>query len=67
MARHVTGQVLGGQPKAGIEADTVQDVYDALGLDGNFTATINGEPADMDDELDEYSFVSFSAAVKGGC
>ena len=66
MAKNVTGQILGGDPEAGIAADTVLEVFEALGLDGAYTATINGEPAEMEDSLDEYSFVCFSPAVKGG-
>lgn len=67
MANNITGQVLGGSPKAGISADTVQDVFEELALNGSYTATVNGEPAAMDDELEDYQFVSFAPAVKGGC
>lgn len=65
MAKNITAQVLGGSPKV-IEAETVQDAFNALGLNGNYTATINGDAAEMSDGLDDYSFVSFAQAVKGG-
>lgn len=67
MAKNITGQVLGGQPKAGLEAATVGDVFEQLALSGSYTATVNGDAADLDDELDDYMFVSFAPAVKGGC
>lgn len=65
MAQNVTAQVLGGQPRV-IEAETVQEAFDLLNLSGNYTASINGEPADLQDELEDYNFVSFAPAVKGG-
>lgn len=65
MASNIRGQVLGGQEKV-LDANTVQDVYSALGLNGTYTATVNGEPAEMDTELNDYEFVSFAPAVKGG-
>lgn len=65
-ATNITGQVLGGQAKTNLTGRTVKDIYQSLGLNGTYAATINGEPADMDDELDNYSFVSFAPAVKGG-
>ncbi len=65
MAKNITAQVLGGSPKV-IEAATVKEAFEALGLNGNYTATINGDAAEMDEELSDYSFVSFAQAVKGG-
>lgn len=66
MANNVTAQALGSQAKVLSNVSTVADVKAQLGLDGNYTATVNGEPADMEDELDDYSFVSFTKSVKGG-
>ena len=66
MAMNITGQTVGGQAKVFNDMDTVQDVMDALGLSGSYTATINGEPADLDESLEDFSFVSFSESVKGG-
>lgn len=66
MANEVTGKVLGGQAKTGLTARKVKDVFSHLGLNGTYTATVNGEPAQMDDCLEDYNNVTFSPAVKGG-
>lgn len=65
MAKNITAQALGGQAKT-MEASTVRDAFNQLGLSGNYTASINGNPASMDDDLNEYEFVTFAQAVKGG-
>lgn len=65
MAQNITAQVLGGQPRV-IEASTVKEAFDLLNLSGNYSASINGEPADLSDSLEDYNFVSFAPAVKGG-
>lgn len=62
----VTGQVFGQDTAKVVEVDTVQELYEALGLTENHTATINGEPADMDQELEDFDFVTFTQNVKGG-
>jgi len=61
----VVGSVLGGSPDR-LDADTVQDVFDTLGLEGNYTASVNGDPASMDTRLNDEDFVSFAPKVKGG-
>ena len=66
MAKNVTAQVLGGSAKVLNDVNTVQDVLDALELDGAYAASINGEPAQTDSALNDYEFVSFAPAVKGG-
>ncbi len=66
MANNVTGQVLGGTSKILQNVEKVKDVFNKLALTGNYTASVNGDPADMNDELSDYSFVSFATAVKGG-
>ena len=65
MAKNITVQALGGQPKV-IEAASVSDAFQALGLTGNYTASVNGEAANMSDALNDYEFVTFAQAVKGG-
>lgn len=65
MAKNITVQALGGQPKV-IEANTVAEAFASLGLTGNYTASVNGNPAQMSDSISEYNFVSFAQAVKGG-
>lgn len=66
-AKKITAQVLGGESQVLERCETVQDAFDELDLDGSYTATVNGEPVDMDYELSDYEFVCFSPAVKGGC
>ena len=66
MSNKITGQVLGGAVKVMDSVDTVQDVFNELGLTGNYAATINGEPAEMDSELNDYELVHFAPSVKGG-
>jgi len=60
----VNVKITGGSVKE-MEADTVGELKTKLNL-GNYTATINGEPAENDQDLEDYNFVVFSAAVKGG-
>ncbi len=65
MAKNITVETLGGTPKI-INAETVRDAFNALGLSGNYTASVNGDAANMDDTLNDYEHVSFAQAVKGG-
>ena len=60
------GCVIGGDPMR-VEARTVRDVIEAMGLDGNYTALADGSPVDLDSELWDEAFVSLSMPVKGGC
>lgn len=57
-------QVAGGEIQQ-IEADTVDDAKKQVGA-ANYTAAVNGEPADNDYELSDYEFVSFAKPVKAG-
>jgi len=66
MANKVTAQVLGGQVKVLDNVETIQDVIEVLKLSGAYAASINGEPVTNDAELNDYEFVSFAPAVKGG-
>ncbi len=59
----VQAQVVGGQIKQ-LEADTVGEVKEALNAQ-TYTATVNGEPANSDTQLEDYEFVSLAPAVKG--
>lgn len=60
----VQAQVVGGSilPK---EATTIADLKEQMKLEGNYQATVNGEPQDSDYELSDYEFVSFAKQVKG--
>lgn len=66
MAKNISVSVFGGAQKTALELNTVKDAYNALGLSGNYTATVNGDPADLNQELNDYEFVSFTQALKGG-
>lgn len=62
---NVAAKVVGGQLKE-YSANTVSDLKDEMGLTGNYSAQINGEPADQEDDLEDHDFVTFTQSVKGG-
>jgi len=62
----VIGSVSGGDPKRVNDVETVQDVKDELGLEGNYTAAINGDTASLSDLVENEQYVTFATAVKGG-
>ena len=62
----VTAQVLGGAPKILEDVYTVQEALEALELEGNYVANVNGDTVDMDYELSDGEFLNFATAVKGG-
>lgn len=64
MAKNVTILVAGGTKKT-VEMDKVSEGLAALNLTGKYTASVNGNPADMDDSLSDFAFVTYSVAVKG--
>ncbi len=66
MADKVRAQVLGGAEKTFDDVETVADLRKELKLERGYAVTVNGEPADEDQELNDYEFVSFAPAVKGG-
>lgn len=59
----VHAQVVGGSVKD-VEADTVGEVKEQMKA-STYTATVNGEPAADDDQLEDYQFVSLAPSVKG--
>ena len=60
----VVVSAVGGSPQR-VEADTVGEAKRALAC-ANYTATLNGEPADDDLELQDEDYVALSPSVKGG-
>ena len=66
MANNIIAQVMGGQPQAGLSANTVGEVKQKLGVP-NHQATVNGVPANDDQQLSDYQMVTLSTAIKGGC
>lgn len=66
MALKITAQVVGGEAKTFESVGTVRDVMGRLGISENYKASVRGEPVELDEELEDYDFVSFSENVKGG-
>lgn len=65
MADRVTAVVLGGTPRVLDNVETVADVKEMMNVPG-YQATVNGDTADDNTFLEDFSYVSLSAAVKGG-
>ena len=65
MAKKVTVSVLGGATKTYDVLDSIEEAKEELGLP-NHTATVNGEAADDDTYLEDFSYVALAPAVKGG-
>jgi len=61
----VIASAVGGSPTR-VDADTVAEVKDLLGLAETMTSCVNGEPADDETLLEDEDFVSLATAVKGG-
>lgn len=62
---NVKVQVAGGAQQEKEAAD-VGELREALGLDDNAQASVNGEPADDGYQLRKNDFVTFSKPVKAG-
>ncbi len=65
MAKNVTAQQLGGQPKTFAEIDSLQDIMDEFDLESP-SIKVNGNTVDADYEIQDYDFISFGEKVKGG-
>jgi len=65
---NVTAQVVGGRKQVLelSEGSTVKDAMQAIGLEGSYSASVNGSPATLDEKLNDYVFVTFSEKIKGG-
>lgn len=66
MAKNITASAQGSDAPKVIAVGSVKDARENLGLAANYKATVNGEPQDDSYILDDYAFVTFAAAVKGG-
>lgn len=64
MAQKVTAQAVGGAPRVFDDIETVGELKERMNL-GTYQATVNGEPADDSEELQDYAFVSLAPKVKG--
>jgi hypothetical protein len=67
MAQNVVGQVAGGTKRLLDNVNTVADVARELGASTGYTASVNGDPANMNDSIDDSDMVTFAKSVKGGC
>ena len=65
MANNVISIVSGGKPSTHT-ADTPEELMELMGIDGTFTVTVQGKPASMDTELNDYDQVKFTESIKGG-
>ena len=61
----VAAKVMGGSLQEK-DAETVGDLKESMNLEGNYSAQVNGEPADDDTQLRDRDFVTFTKSVKGG-
>lgn len=66
MAKNVTAAISGGKKRVFDEVDNLTELKDEMGLDGSYVITVNGETVNEDDDLPDYSFVTFGEKVKGG-
>lgn len=66
MAKKVVVRVSGGAQKTLDNVETVGEVKKEMGVDINYTATVNGDPADNDQELNDFEQVDLAPAAKGG-
>lgn len=66
MAKQVQAQVAGGDIKTFKNVETVRDLRVKLDLGKDHSATVNGEPAKDDSELEDFQFVAFAPKVAGG-
>ncbi len=55
-----------GREQSFADATTVADLKAALGLNANFTASVNGSPVEDGFRLSDNQFVVLAAPVKGG-
>lgn len=62
----VAAKVIGGTLQEYTGVRTVGALAAAMELEGNYTAQVNGEPAEFDELLEDTDFVTFTKAVKGG-
>lgn len=67
MAKEIRAKVIGGSEQVMHDVETVGQVARRLNCENGYTASVNGEPAEMYQELNDYEFVSFAKATKGGC
>jgi hypothetical protein len=65
MANKITVSVIGGDTKTISDVNTIGDIKAALNLN-NYTPTLNGESTSDSTPLEDFSYVTLAAPVKGG-
>ena len=66
MSNNVIGQVSGGTKQVFDNVYSVRDLAEKLGATTGYTASLNGEPAEMHEVVNEGDMVIFAKSVKGG-
>jgi sulfur carrier protein ThiS len=66
MAKNVIAQLSGGSKQVLDGVDTVRDVKAKLNATTGYTAAINGDSAEDNEELNDGDVVTLAKAVKGG-
>ena len=61
----VIGCILGGAPRR-LQAESIADLREQLGVGSDYRLTVNGEEVGMDFVLSDEDFVSAAPGVKGG-
>ncbi len=61
----VTIQVLGGEAKVVEGVSTVAEAMAKAGISGKYTASINGDAATLDSDVEDFEFITLSESVKG--
>ena len=62
---NVAGKVL-GRDRQFATANTVGDLKTTIGVNSNYTASVNGSPVENDFALSDDVFVTLAPPVKGG-
>lgn len=55
-----------GRDRQFANANTVRELKQAVNVNDNFTASVNGSPVENDYELEDDVFVTLAPPVKGG-
>ncbi len=61
----IIAQVVGGKAQPQTDVQTVGEVRQKLGLAANYSASVNGEPSEDSETLEDGMFLTFAPAVKG--
>lgn len=65
-AKIVFAKILGGNVQEVENVSTVGEVAAEVGAESGYTATVNGETAELSQRLRDNDYVTFAKATKGG-